>query len=86
MIAVPLQLADLIVCVLPSWLTWLRAVAVAVSLPWSTSATGILIAPWLIAVLPTLEVGWSGANLRPPPAACRSCSGCWLPSGCCGPT
>lgn len=35
---------------------WL-AVAVAVSLPWSTTATGILIALWLIAALPTLELG-----------------------------
>ena len=35
---------------------WL-AVGVAVSLPWSTSATSILIVLWLIAVLPTLEVG-----------------------------
>lgn len=35
---------------------WL-AVAVAVSLPWSTTATGILIALWLIAVLQTLELG-----------------------------
>ncbi len=34
---------------------WL-AVAVAVSLPWSTSASGILIAAWLIAVLPTLDI------------------------------
>jgi O-antigen ligase len=34
---------------------WLAA-AVAVSLPWSTSATGILVALWLIAVLPTLNV------------------------------
>ena len=33
---------------------WL-AVAVAVSLPWSTTATGILVVLWLIAVLPTLE-------------------------------
>ncbi len=33
---------------------WL-AVGVAVSLPWSTSATGILIAVWLITVLPTLN-------------------------------
>ncbi|MBM3527072.1 MAG: O-antigen ligase family protein [Alphaproteobacteria bacterium] len=31
------------------------AAALAVSLPWSTSATGILAAAWLIAVLPTLE-------------------------------
>ena len=34
---------------------WL-AVAVAVSLPWSTTATGILVALWLFAVLPTLDV------------------------------
>jgi O-antigen ligase len=31
-------------------------VAVAVSLPWSTSATGILIVLWLIALVPTLDV------------------------------
>jgi O-antigen ligase len=31
------------------------AAAVAVSLPWSTSATGILIALWLIAAVPTLD-------------------------------
>jgi O-antigen ligase len=34
---------------------WL-AVAVAASLPWSTSATGILVALWLVAVLLTLNV------------------------------
>jgi len=33
---------------------WL-AVGVAASLPWSTSATGILVAMWLIALLPTLN-------------------------------
>jgi O-antigen ligase len=33
------------------------AVAVAVSLPWSTSATGILLVLWLLALLPTLT--WS---------------------------
>ncbi len=33
---------------------WL-AVAVAVSLPWSTSATGILLVLWLIALIPTLS-------------------------------
>jgi O-antigen ligase len=31
------------------------AMAAAVSLPWSTSATGILIALWLLALLPTLD-------------------------------
>ena len=35
---------------------WL-AVAVAVSLPWSTSATGILVVCWLVALVPTLT--WS---------------------------
>jgi O-antigen ligase len=38
---------------------WL-AVATAALLPWSTSATGILLALWLIAILPTLEA----ANIR----------------------
>lgn len=33
---------------------WL-AIAVAMSLPWSTSATGILLVLWLIALLPTLD-------------------------------
>jgi O-antigen ligase len=33
---------------------WL-AVAVALALPWSTTAVGITIAAWLVAVLPTLE-------------------------------
>jgi O-antigen ligase len=32
------------------------AVAVAISLPWSTSATSILVALWLVALLPTLDV------------------------------
>lgn len=35
---------------------WLM-VAVAVALPWSTSATGILLVLWLLALIPTLE--WS---------------------------
>jgi O-antigen ligase len=34
---------------------WL-AVGVAISLPWSTSATGILVVLWLLAVLPTLDL------------------------------
>ena len=34
---------------------WL-AVAVAVSLPWSTSATAILIALWLVAAVPTMNI------------------------------
>jgi O-antigen ligase len=44
-------------------------VAVVVSLPWSTSATGILIVLWLLAFIPTIEVAalrrevltWAGA-------------------------
>jgi hypothetical protein len=36
---------------LPDWL----AIGVALSLPWSTSASGIFIALWLLAVLPTLD-------------------------------
>jgi len=39
---------------LPQIADWL-ALGVAVSLPWSTSATGILIALWLIVILPTLS-------------------------------
>jgi O-antigen ligase len=31
------------------------AVGVAISIPWSTSATGILIAAWLVAILPSLR-------------------------------
>lgn len=34
---------------------WL-VIAVAVSLPWSTSATGILVALWLVALIPTLDM------------------------------
>jgi O-antigen ligase len=33
---------------------WL-AVAVAIALPWSTTAVGIAIAAWLIVLLPTLD-------------------------------
>lgn len=35
---------------------WL-AIMVAASLPWSTSTTGVLIALWLVALLPTLDLG-----------------------------
>ena len=45
---------------LPDWL----AIGVALSLPWSTSLTGIVIALWLLAVLPTLDrdMLWAGAR------------------------
>lgn len=33
------------------------AVAVAVSIPWSTSATGILLVPWLVTLIPSLAWG-----------------------------
>jgi hypothetical protein len=42
---------------------WL-AVAVVVSLPWSTSATGILIVVWLLALIPTLDVATLSRELR----------------------
>ena len=62
-------------------------VAVAVSPPWSTSATGILIALWLLAFIPTIDTATlrrGSADLKW--AGCRCCSGCWRPSGCYGPT
>lgn len=42
---------------------WL-AVAVAVSLPWSTTAVGITIAAWLIVLLPTLDAAAVRRELR----------------------
>ena len=39
------------------------AVAVAVSLPWSTSATSILVVAWLIVLLPTLRLAELGREL-----------------------
>ena len=59
-IATPAQLAD-----------WL-ALGVALSLPWSTSATGILIALWLLAVLADADYG---AGLARGGNACRRSSG-----------
>src|SRR5271165_5523699 len=44
---------------------WL-AVGVAVSLPWSTSATAILVVLWLLAVLPTLPVDSVLREVRTP--------------------
>lgn len=38
-----------------AWLADWIVVALAVSLPWSTSASGILAALWLIAIIPTLD-------------------------------
>ena len=42
---------------------WL-AVAVVASLPWSTSATGILVVVWLVALIPTLDVAALSRELR----------------------
>jgi hypothetical protein len=42
------------------------AAAVAVSLPWSTSATSILIVLWIIAVVPTLDVASVRRELMSP--------------------
>jgi O-antigen ligase len=51
---------------------WLRtadwfAVAFAVTLPWSTTATGIFIVFWLITILPTVEVGMLRRELTSAP-------------------
>jgi O-antigen ligase len=46
---------------------WL-AIAVAVSFPWSTSATGILVALWLLAVIPTLDIQSLRRNIAIPAA------------------
>jgi len=48
--------------VLADWL----AVGVAIALPWSTSATGILIVLWLLAVVPTLNRGALWRELATP--------------------
>ncbi len=46
---------------------WL-AVGVAVSLPWSTSVTAVLVALWILAVLPTLEMSSVRRELTNPAA------------------
>jgi O-antigen ligase len=45
------------------------AIATAASLPWSTSATGILVVLWLVAILPTLDVVTLRRELLHPAAA-----------------
>jgi O-antigen ligase len=45
------------------------AIAVAASLPWSTSATGILVGLWLIAFVPTLDLASLRRALAMPAAA-----------------
>ena len=39
-----------------TWAAEALAVAVAISLPWSTSATSILVIVWLAVLLPTLRL------------------------------
>ena len=41
-------------------------VALAVSLPWSTSATGILVGLWLIVIIPTRDVAALRRTLATP--------------------
>src|SRR5260370_2439205 len=43
------------------------AVAVVVSLPWSTTATSILIVLWLVALVPTLDAAALRRELWAPP-------------------
>ena len=45
------------------------AIATAVAMPWSVSASGILIALWVLAVLPTLDGPVVRDTLRSPAAA-----------------
>jgi len=45
------------------------AIAVAVSLPWSTSATGILVGLWLLAVVPTMDFAALRRTISVPAAA-----------------
>ena len=63
---------------------WL-AVAVAASLPWSTSATGILVALWLLALIPTLNWDDIRRELATPAGGLPVCSSRSPPSACCGP-
>src|SRR5829696_8498560 len=49
-----------------AWLADLLAAGVAASLPWSTSATSILIGLWLVAVLPALNWKTLGQELMSP--------------------
>ncbi len=51
------------------------AAALAISLPWSTSATGILAVLWLIAVIPLLDLTTLRREISTPAAAFRCCSG-----------
>ncbi len=46
----------------------IAAVLVAISLPWSTSATGILLVVWLVLLLPTLDTVSARDMLRQPAA------------------
>jgi O-antigen ligase len=68
MTTVTLPLADFRRTTLPRVADWL-AVAVAASLPWSTSATGILVGLWLVASIPTLDLAALQREIRAAPGA-----------------
>ena len=56
-------------------------VAIAVSLPWSTSATTFLIMLWLLALLPTLDAAAVRRELLSPAGGLPVVAD----AGCCGP-
>ena len=62
------------------------AAAVAVSLPWSTSATSILIVLWIMAVVPTLDVASVRREVMSPAGGLPVRYGRSARSACCGPT
>ena len=59
-------------------------VALAVSLPWSTSATSILAVFWLLALIPTLRWADIVAKSRRSPAACLFARRARRRRECCG--
>ena len=61
------------------------AVAVAVSLPWSTSATGILVVLWLLALIPTLDWAEVRRELATPAGGLPVLLFGSARSACCGP-
>ena len=58
---------------LADWAT----VAVAIALPWSTSAVGIAIAAWLLLLLPTLDATSVRRGLLPRPVVSPLFCGSW---------
>ena len=58
----------------------------AVSLPWSTSATSILLVLWLVALLPTLDVAMMRREVETAAGGCQYYYGCSPLLGCYGRT